>query len=332
MIWFRARADNLEPQKRSGGLCLRVELTESYDASDYYNRGRRDRKAIISPHASFLQLQPDDQAAALGFLETFGPLELNAPHAELELDTQARAISFVELGTESPEKMPPIGVYYWWNLDDFWSKHARYLAVHRIWNALLREPNELVQAWLVLFEDAEKISKAGGHLLKLMPIQSTGLEPRAATGAAEEGVAIGIGTDWKERLPGFERWVRKASPRELRDAAAALILSELSNHSGSKLRSWTRADVPGGRFGFRPVYENDSLWSFLWECFGHDTYNGVGLRLCPNDGKPFYPPRKDRFCCTAREQELSSKRRWWAKNRTKQLTLRHRVRKRRRKA
>jgi hypothetical protein len=47
-----------------------------------------------------------------------------------------------------------------------------------------------------------------------------------------------------------------------------------------------------------------------WEMFRLDTERGVLAHLCPHCHKVFFAPRKDRFYCTPRLQQLASKRRW----------------------
>jgi len=62
------------------------------------------------------------------------------------------------------------------------------------------------------------------------------------------------------------------------------------------------------------------LWAFLWHLLALDIRGGVGWRACPHCGRIFYPPRSDRFYCTAEQQRLASKREWWHRNRGRDAT------------
>jgi hypothetical protein len=276
MIWWRAQINDSTPQRRADGLCVPVKTGEEYDIRAHYDRARESKDASLAPHLAFRKLKHGDNFAAASFLRRFGRLKIST-----------------------------LASCDWVSLDDFWCKHARYVGVVGLWEALNQDARELRKAWVRISRFAGEISKSETNPLRITPI-----------GGLENGfqTSIGSGFSWKGDLQRLVSHATRAPISTLRDTALVLINRELNDHSGSRLARWDRLE-DGDRFGFRPVFDNMSLWSAMWEFFGLDTADGIGWRICPHCGRPFYPARKDRFYCTPRQQQLHSKRQWWHRNR-----------------
>ena len=119
-------------------------------------------------------------------------------------------------------------------------------------------------------------------------------DTKALRNAIEEYVSQG------HRLP---LWAAESlsDPAAARYFAREVIEKEISDHTEDISFAWT---WESGKFVRSCRFE--SLLSVIWDQLATDLA-GISWRICPHCGKLFYPPRKDRFYCTTRQQTIASK-------------------------
>jgi hypothetical protein len=110
----------------------------------------------------------------------------------------------------------------------------------------------------------------------------------------------------------FADWIGSASDAEVKEAAIGVVQRELVGQLQNRLPWWIRT---GPDLRFELTLLRGTLWHIMWEMLAWDTSSRTSWRICPHCGKLFYPPRRDRFYCTSRQQVLASKRQYAAEQR-----------------
>ncbi len=256
---------------------VRVQLGARYDFREKFNEALNARDPELAPHVMFRRLTPGNDAVALGFIRDCGPL-------------------FLDDMTRNP--------IVWIDLNDFWRRHARFVAIVRLYETL-DDCERLRNALASMVENLQSLNEAGPQEIGKIP-------------------------DTGRNTP-FIRYVYLHEPQEfgrvdqdgdltwdhqrLRDHAREIIQAELILQTFEGIRSgWVELDEEEG-FGFRPTRIATSLSAAIWEMFGLDTWRGYGWRSCRECAKYFYPSQVNSECCCPEHQALWSKRQYAKKRR-----------------
>ena len=189
------------------------------------------------------------------------------------------------------------------DLGKFWSLQLRFRLIAEIWESL-NGRGQLARALLNIFERRHEISKHDCPLGQIF-----GLPPAFRRTDVYE-------FPWQIQQQEAKEWLESAPMEEMHEFALQLILLELNAHTHDLRIVWHRGwETTGGKF--REVVWVDSLWSAIWESWGWDT-NRLSWRRCPHCQRFFYPKRRDQICCTPRQQELWSKRKYAAERRAQE--------------
>ena len=187
-----------------------------------------------------------------------------------------------EPGTISIESFSALDGW-WLNLDDAWRRVQRYRAVTSLL-PLLSEPDSkraedaLRHAWRWICNHQKELT------VDQVPVLTKSFSP--------------------DRLPYDE--LRQLSVTTLNDELDASVKERHPLYSRS---------IENGSPTFHLEVTEGSLWSKMWEFFSEDTRDGVLWRVCPHCNQTFFPPRRERYYCTAEIQRVQSKREWWRQNR-----------------
>jgi hypothetical protein len=256
-----------------------------YDLDSAYEEARENLDVSLSPHTAFRELEAGDNLAAIEFLQRFGPLE--SPGSSLNQKADA-AFLWDYRGQ-------------WLNLDHFWARHRRFVAIAKLWEATLgNSPQRFPAAWVELVDALDQINQCAPPLL----------DPHSD--ARIENWLGFPGIQDKEK---FNDWLKHPGKMGLsREIVLGTIQQEINANAVADLRPWWHQVQKDGRPAFALALRTMSLWGAMWQFFARDTL-GLGWRICPHCNKVFYPPRKDRFFCTPELQQLHSKVRWARKNR-----------------
>jgi hypothetical protein len=275
--WVMTETDEWAP-------CVAIESDSTedfYDIDAAYEEARISLDPSLSPHGAFRALEHGNHAAAVEFTNRFGLLSLPVPGPSLHGGACA---PFFRVRDRR-----------WMNLDHFWSRHARYVAISALWEPYSGSgPGTLPQAWAQLIARLDEINKLGPSLLD--PTDDV----RVLT--------------WKD-FPiyadknALREWLRHPGRQGLmRSMILGTVEREINLHA-SDCQPWWHRIEKSGKIGFALALSTMSLWAAIWQLFARDTL-GVGWRVCPHCNKIFYPPRKDRFYCTPEIQQHQSKRAW----------------------
>jgi hypothetical protein len=254
-----------------------VQLGARYDLHQKFEKAQSERDPELAPHVIFRKLLPGDDASALKFIQEFGPLFLN--------DMSRNPI-------------------VWIDLNDFWRRHARFVAIVRLYEAL-NDCESLRKALVDIVENRQNLDSAGPAEIGLIPdtgkdtpfVRFVYLQASQDFGRVDED--------------GDLTWNHQA----LRHHAREIIRAELILQTFDGIRSgWERIDEEDG-LGFCPTLIVTSLWAALWEMFGLDTARGYGWNSCKFCRKYFYPYQGNSECCSPEHQALWSKRVWATKSR-----------------
>jgi hypothetical protein len=255
-----------------------IGLGDEYNYHSAYSESRKNRDPYLSPHGLFRHLRAGYHKHAFQFMEQFGPL-------------------FIESETRFP------GVSWWLSLGDFWDKHARFVAVAKLWEHRL-DPEQLRADWVSLEEQHEKLDRAGNAPLGYIPDPIQKYIPLSQ-------MPWQCGSDQARLF--------YTNPSMRRKLVYALVHSELILHTQDCVLTWAETQAPprdglSPAVSFEPTRSFTSLWGAIWELFGLDTRQ-YGWRLCPLCGKLFYPKDHRSVCCSTEHQSLWSKREWAKKHR-----------------
>jgi hypothetical protein len=253
-----------------------VSLGEPYNYYSAYAKARERRDPHLSPHGLFRNLQPGYHKHGFQFMQEFGPLFIESP-------TRFR------------------GDTWWLSLADFWDRHARFVAVAKLWEDR-SDPEKLRKHWDSLREQHTRLDRAGGAPLGYIP------DP------IRKYIQL-------HRMPWeFEQNVSpfpSANADFQRSMVYKLVHSELILHTQDCISTWAATNrSPSPLFqttAFEPTRCFTSLWGVIWEQFGLDTRHE--WRLCRECGKLFYPKDSRSVCCSTEHQSLWSKREWARKHR-----------------
>lgn len=256
-----------------------LQMGRRYDFRERFEQAYAERDPAIAPHVMFQSLSPGNDAVALEFIKECGPLFLD------DFDNQANV---------------------WVDLNDFWSKHARFRAIVRLYEEL--EGCETLRvALLSLLGNIESLNAAGPKPIGYIP------DPQK-TKPFEKLVDFSEFKPDEYSLRGRNN-VLAWNHQRLRDHARTIILAELTLQTNDGLRSgWEYLPEEEG-VGFRPIRIITSLWAAIWEMFGLETWRGYSWRSCRICSKYFYPMQANSDCCTPQHQALWSKREYARKRR-----------------
>jgi hypothetical protein len=332
--WWRLRA------KRgvSGG----VVRYESEDPEEF-EINKLLRRPETHPHFKFRNLRYGRDADALKFLAAAGPLTLNAPDVNddemgggtIDLRTfwarWRRFIAVVQLW-ESHPKSPNLkapGV----SLNRAWDYVCAHLDEIDYIGAPLFEKPDWRQWWLMLYpsENRPEITTTSApwpgdwpeERYKERDYENPAVWPGELPGPPpqyldEQGDPIQKPADYRD-IPNPRQAIPEFNDLQRNQLALWLIERELNRHSqptGRWLRSieYDPSDCVES-VSFRVVLSATPMWALIWQLFAQETCSQRSWRICPHCNRAFYPPRKDRYFCTPRLQQLYSKRRWANENR-----------------
>jgi hypothetical protein len=267
---------------------VRVTLGEEYDLRSCRDLARRRRRPMLAPHGLFRVLVHGNDYQAVEFLSKFGPLELDSFDPNL--------------GSES----------FWLNLEEFWARHARFVAAVGLWEA--RDHSQwLRDAWRRVHRLVPEIEGGASLPFASMSVDwdRVGLRTRTEQAIHEEQE---VELPWQRSRPAFEEWLDSSTDQKLRNWAIAVVSHELGVNAAARTPTW-RYERSAGHDQFTLTLTSGTLWNTIWEFFAEDTSDRGGWRVCPHCGKVFYPPRKDRMYCTTRLQQLASKREYARRSR-----------------
>jgi len=257
---------------------VRLRMGRLYDIRERFQRAYDEREPDIAPHVMFRTLAPGNDALALGFMKEFGPLYLN----DFDLHTNVLV-----------------------DLNDFWNKHARFIAVVRLYE---------------LFDDCEALRSALADLLgNIELINAAGPAPVGCIPDPQKGqpfpevIPLSVYEPNEYNLRGRNgdlAW----NHQRLRDHARKIIWAELTLQTNEGLRSGWAIDKKEEAAKFRPVRVITSLWAAIWEMVGLESWRGHGWRACRDCGEYFYPNQVNSECCP-KHQALWSKRQYAKKRR-----------------
>jgi hypothetical protein len=278
-----------ESGQRCPYLVFSHSIGDNYDVEAAYEGALTRHNPRDSPHTLLRTVQrPID---VLNFLEKFGPLLDAKPHVA------------VEGGRKSPAAMLI-------DLQDFERRRKCYQAVLRLYDALEKpKMPALRREWRDVAAQLHDLVRGGLPIIDAVLDYDDNfvgfivkLSDETYDPACVEEVEIGPGKR------GFSKWLEEAQEPELRDLAEATVRLSVEGHAGGLV--WSTERDGSGRMRFRQIVELGSLWAAVWNFFALDTQEQSLWRLCPHCGKLFWPPRRDRYYCTARQQQLHSKREW----------------------
>jgi len=255
-----------------------VSLGGAYSYHEAYATARKKRDPHLGPHGLFRRLQSDYHKHAFQFMRQFGPLSIDSP-------TRFRGDS------------------WWLNLTDFWDRHARFVAVAKLWEDRF-DPRKLHEHWAALQEQHEKLDRAGAAPLGYIPDPIHKFIPFC-------------------QMPWQANYGNNLSPKAdaglRRELVYKLVQSELILHTQDCVLTWTIRERSSSKLdeasGFEPTRCFTSLWGVIWHLFGLDT-RLYGWKLCQLCGTLFYPKDKRSVCCRTEHQSLWSKRVWAREHRT----------------
>jgi len=250
---------------------------DQYSPREARERAIKKRNPFLSPHSTFRGIRNTYQA--IQFLRDFGPLSSDSS------------------ATLLVKRDPPNNPQFFIRLDEFARLQQKFAAITDLWEKL-PDIDLLRQAWKQILSASHPPFVLFLTMGRWRPFEGSpgiGGFPLLESGLAE--------------------WLASSPPDELRGMTFGLIAHETRQHLAAEIEWIVRPDE-FKRPRFTPSAPFTSLWAWMWEAFALDTAAGVSWKICPHCGKVFYPPRRDRFFCTPRQQQLHSKRAWWRARRT----------------
>jgi len=287
--------------KRLQPFFLFVPCLQPYDVEDAYERAKAESECQYSPHTAFRSLSTGEVWEALDFVNEFGPLELLD---ESEPRRPLRQEDLLDLGEVIPGEEEPVPKErcVWVDVDDFWNKQKRFVAVAKLW-----ESRESPQAmWLALSE-----------------LATLSVYPQIGARRYGQESVFGSAFPWEDGK--FHRWVRGANMERLMAASAEILKAELNLQAHEMRIQWTCSE-PSRQQEFRIVPTAPALWPAIWHLLARDTSEGLGWRVCPHCSKLFYPKRKDSYFCKSKYQKLHAANRWWNEHSAEELDKRRKER------
>jgi hypothetical protein len=279
-------------------------MGDKYDVREAYERGLRRHDPLLAPHGLFRNLAYKNNAHAREFLEKFGPLLLPPRTSIHDPATRVHREGSADVVVNQPQMEI--------DLIQFWALHRRFCLVAQLWEAQGNR-EELIAAWRDVECHREEASR----------FDDLGLGDEYGRRVDPPNSYYEMRWPWDFAKKSFEDWLCETPTDVLRDEALRIVGSELTLHIRRAEiyweRGWESTDVK-----FRQIVVADTLRSVIWEFFGWDTA-GESWRRCPHCQRFFYPKRRDRFYCTARQQALASKRDYARRRRAEE---RRRARKR----
>jgi hypothetical protein len=217
-----------------------------YDLDSAYEEAREKFDASLSPHTAFRALESGDNFAAIEFLERFGLLEVPEPSLSRKADAPILWDSRAQ----------------WLNLDHFWARHRRFVAIAKLWEAVIGNgPKHLPTAWAELVDALDQINLCGSPLLdphRDMRIENWTDFP---------------GTHDKEK---FKNWLRRpGNMGPSREIALSTIQEEINANTADS-RPWWHRVQKGDKPAFALALRTMSLWGAMWQFFARDTLGPDG--------------------------------------------------------
>ncbi len=226
---------------------VQVRIGEQYDFRDAFHRAQAERDPQFAPHIGFLKLAPGNDAVALGFIRECGPLFRKTWDAGKTVQI---------------------------DLNDFWLRHSRFVAIAKIYEAF-SDPESLYSAMAEVSKNQDQLDEAGPASIGCIP-DNDGQNKYTRLGYLDP--------------PEF--YLRKnpdgSSFLELelvKSQARKILFSELTLQTHEGIRSgWTLAqEVDNDQIAFRPTRVLTSLWAAIWEMLGFPgNFSGVGLEIMPH--------------------------------------------------
>ncbi|MFZ0634321.1 MAG: hypothetical protein WCC98_08955 [Candidatus Acidiferrales bacterium] len=317
--------------RRSNQEVIIGELAEPYSVLEAYDRGRT-KDAYLSPHALFRGMAEGNRKHATEFLEEFGPLrllprEIGRPGeiVRVELATfwaEHRRFCLVARLFENRDTPAALraaleeylGLFPAWTDDRYREIHQNVKAAAARIKAELEELD--ARARNLDVEDLSESIRAPAHKLA----RAFGLDPEFMRQRLELSARRGLAQALypaRGKKPELEEAETSSEldPEFVRGrldagddphfAALLLVEKEIQHQTRSLRFVWSLDQRPRQSDRFHRHLRVDSLLSVIWEQFAMDS--GAPWRICPNDGKVFYPPRADRIYCTSKEQVEASK-------------------------
>jgi hypothetical protein len=276
--------------------CVRIKLTDQgeYDPIAAYELSRKDKDVLLSPHSRLRSMSRSNNFHVIDFVRDFGPLLIDSA-------------DFVD-GERS----------FWLSLDDFWSMHARFCLVTKLWESQ-NDIGNLRSSWRELHARLEEVLRAfaGTRESEFAPFlvswESAGIAAtfESATHHIDENV---FRWPWKMDDSEFQNWIRTVRADVLRSLTAAVVNRELNLRMQDRRPYW-QSYGPQKVIGFRLQIEEGSLWSLIWEFFGRDTSQGLAWRICRHCEQIFYPSRINQKYCDSEDADRFIKREWARKKR-----------------
>jgi hypothetical protein len=192
-------------------------------------------------------------------------------------------------------------------LSDFWDRHARFVAVVQLWEALSEDNEALKQAWRWIHQRFDQINQVE---------PATFASVRNFRG--DRYIKYPGAFPWeKRRAVGFEEELEFLSGPLLRAETFRVLHYELNLHSHDCHQVWQMKSVGVGDVViFEPTRGFSSLWGAIWDLFGQDISTlRHSWRVCRECSRLFYPKDRRSVCCTTEHQSLWSKRMWARENR-----------------
>ncbi len=282
-IFLPRKLDRSRPgevkQYVSGVTELWGRLSESYDIRTAYDRAVKKGDPYLSPHGLFRRLQPGDNFHAVEFLEKFGPLTHPWSLGEIPLNKGRDPFKNERhfIAKHVPRHVPTTRPRITFNevIDTVRVDLKEFWAMH----AKFRLIAQLYESR----DDKKGLIQAWREFYDNRP------------------------RDWVVLGPGHFGDLERSGFRYQRSEALALVELELNHQMADCSVRWEPTDR--SRESWRLSIRMHSLWSVIWELFASDAAR-VPWRLCPHCQRVFYPPRRDRFYCTTRQQTLASKRKY----------------------
>lgn len=287
------------PQRINSATHVRGELGPSYNVRAAWEKALKKCDPLFSPHGFLRSLQPGNNHHALEFLATFGPLTI--PQAE-------EHVSSVDV-----------------DLQAFWRDQQLFSQLIRLYE-VRDEPRALKDAWRIVIEHRPPheifkslraleffahtpgLIRPSPELLRTKTVAQLSHFMMRCEEARRDLIVMaeaGARAEFPESgsLP-FGLSDILTRPTKVQHAEAlGLLYIELNRHVGERLVKWhLKADS-----WTMKVSAPNSLWDMIWELFAMDSA-GIEWRVCPHCNRLFYPPRRDRYYCTSRQQILASKR------------------------
>jgi hypothetical protein len=297
LVWADYGSTGLRPYIR-----FNHRLLDRYEVRAAYDQAEKKRNPQLSPHTALRRAW--NKREVLNFLSEFGPLLQDPPHTV--------PANLIDEKWDRADVAIPRMI----DLRDFERRQSCYSVVLRLYDAL-HDSERLKREWRDAVGKIAELESGGFPPIRCYISYDTDEEePIWSVASRSPGNPSDSSFPAVGRLEfeGFPDWIEKAAFDDLRWLAHQVIVRAVEEHASNRV-GWLVGGDEVGRPKFRPTATPPSLWAAIWSFFAADTERSVLWRLCPHCAKLFIPPRRDRYYCTSRLQQLYSKRKWARENR-----------------